>query len=167
MITAITFGAYDLFHIGHLNLLRNAKAQCDWLVVGISTSERIFKYKNKRPVFSDHERLAIIRSCRFVDDAFLNAGHPGDPHSYTEWVTKMGASKWFVGSDWQGTDKFNTMGVLAKEFNCELIYLPHTGGISTTEIVQRILEMGKLPHPTDALPFFSSPPHGVPERHVA
>jgi len=142
MTTAITFGAYDLFHIGHLNLLRNAKAQCDRLIVGISTSERIYKYKNKRPIFPDNERFEIIRSCRFVDDVFLNDGNPGDLESYTKWFSIFGATKMFVGNDWQGTDKFEKITVLLKELNCELVYLPHTGGVSTTDIIKRILDTG-------------------------
>ena len=142
MTTAITFGAYDLFHIGHLNLLRNAKAQCDRLIVGISTGERIFRYKNKHPIFSDSERLEILRSCRFVDEVFLNDGEPDNLESYTKWFKIFGATKMFVGSDWQGTDKFEKITALLKELNCELAYLRHTDGISTTDIVKRIRDTG-------------------------
>ena len=142
MTTAITFGAYDLFHIGHLNLLRNARAQCDRLIVGISTSERISRYKKKFPIFPDNERLEIVRSCRFVDEVFLNDGDPGDLESYTKWFKTFGAAKMFVGNDWQGTDKFEKITALLKDLNCELVYLPHTGGVSTTDIVKRILDTG-------------------------
>ena len=142
MTTAITFGAYDLFHIGHLNLLRNAKAQCDRLIVGISAGERIFRYKKKYPIFTDSERLEIVSACRFVDGVFLNDDDPGNLESYTKWFRIFGAARMFVGNDWQGTDKFEKLGALLKELNCELIYLPHTGGISTTDIVQRIRDTG-------------------------
>lgn len=95
-------------------------------------------YKNKRPVFPDNERLEIIRSCRYVDDGFLNDDDPGSLESYAHWVMKFGVRKIFIGSDWQGTDKYGKIGALLKEFDCELIYLPYTGGISTTDIVRRI-----------------------------
>ena len=139
MTTAITFGAYDLFHIGHLNLLRNARSQCDRLVVGVATDERISRYKNKRPIFPDNERLEIVRSCRYVDEVFLNDDDPGNFESYEKWVKKFGAGKIFIGSDWQGTEKYEKIGALLKEFNCELIYLPHTDGVSTSDIIKRIL----------------------------
>jgi glycerol-3-phosphate cytidylyltransferase len=142
MTTAITFGAYDLFHIGHLNLLRNARAQCDRLIVGIATDERILRYKNKRPIFPDKERLEIVRSCRFVDDVFLNGDDPSSLESYVKWVRQFSARKIFIGSDWQGTDKYGSIGTLLQELNCELIYLPHTDGVSTTDIVKRILDTG-------------------------
>ena len=142
MTTAIAFGAYDLFHIGHLNLLRNARAQCDRLIVGVSTGERIFRYKNKRPIFPDHERLEIVRSCRYVDDVFLNDGDPGDLETYTKWFGIFGATKMFHGNDWQGTDKFEKIGALLQELGCELAYLPYTGSVSTTDIIKRILDTG-------------------------
>jgi len=166
VITAITFGAYDLFHIGHLNLLRNARAQCDTLVVGVASAERILKYKNKRPIFPDRERLEILRSCRYVDDVFLNADDPSSLESYAKWCRRFGASRIFVGSDWQGTEKYEQIGAfLLKELDCELIYLPHTGGISTTDIIKRILDTGRQIGTSESIPL--SPPNEDAERHVA
>ena len=138
MIIGITVGAYDLFHIGHLNLLRNARAQCDRLVVGIAGSDRIFKYKNKRPVFTDEERLDIVGNCRFADEVFLNETNPNLVDSYIGLAVQYGATRWFVGSDWQGSSKWLEIGGELEKMGCELIYLPHTGGVSTTEIYKRI-----------------------------
>ena len=138
MIIGITVGAYDLFHIGHLNLLRNAKAQCDWLIVGVASSDRIFKYKNKRPVFTDSERMEIVQNCRFVDEVFLNESNPNLVSSYIDLAKQYSATKWFVGSDWQGNSKWLEIGIELANINCELTYLPHTDGISTTTLFTRI-----------------------------
>ena len=138
MITAITTGAYDLFHIGHLNLLRNASKECDRLIVGISSANRIFKYKNKIPVFSDNDRLEIVKSCRYVYDAFLNDGEPDDIESYTKWAKLYNANKWFVGTDWGNSDKWKNIENELSLLNCKLVYLPHTDGISTTDIIKNI-----------------------------
>ncbi len=67
MILGYTAGVYDLFHIGHLNILKNAKSLCDKLIVGVSTDELVKDYKNKTPIIPFHERLEIIRSIKFVD----------------------------------------------------------------------------------------------------
>jgi len=138
MITAITTGAYDLFHIGHLNLLRNAKENCDRLIVGISSSNRIFKYKNKTPIFSDEERIDIVKSCKYVDDIFLNDGDPDDLETYTKWVLQFNATKWFVGTDWAGSDKWEKLENELKKNKCILTFLPYTEGISTTDIILKI-----------------------------
>ena len=145
MIIGITVGAYDLFHIGHLNLLRNARAKCDKLIVGIASSDRIFKYKNKRPIFTDDERLDIVRNCRFVDDVFLNDSDPNFAASYTNLAKQYTATRWLVGSDWQGNAKWVEIGIQLGQIGCELVYLPHTSGVSTTDIIKRILETGNKP----------------------
>ena len=140
MITAITVGAFDLFHIGHVNLLRNAKKNCDRLIVGISSTNRVLKYKGKKPIISDADRIEIIRSCKYVDDVFLNNGDPKNINSYIKWVKKWNAKKWFVGNDWIGTSKWNEIGIELKKCNCELIYLPYTKRISTSEIILKIIK---------------------------
>ena len=138
MIIGITVGAFDLFHIGHLNLLRNARANCDKLIVGIASSDRIFRYKNKRPVFTDRERLDIVRNCRFADEVFLNETDPNLVISYIDLAIRYSTTKWFVGSDWQGSDKWREIGIELAKIGRELIYLPYTEGISTTEVFKRI-----------------------------
>ena len=138
MVIGITFGTYDLFHIGHVNLLRNARNQCDFLVVGISSASRVFAYKNRYPIISDNDRMAVVESCRYVDKVFLNDGNPNDPETYFEPIRRYGATKWFVGDDWKNTEKFNTMERLLLR-HCKLIYLPHTDGVSTTSIKSQII----------------------------
>jgi glycerol-3-phosphate cytidylyltransferase len=140
MTIGITVGAYDLFHIGHLNLLRNAKQRCDHLIVGIAGSERIKAYKSKIPVFLDQERMEIVRACRYVDEVFLNNSNPTLASSYAELAQQYKADKWFVGSDWQGSAKWIEIGEKLQIANCELIYLSHTSGISTSDIIARILQ---------------------------
>ena len=142
MITGITVGAYDMFHIGHLNVFRNARTTetgIGRLVVGVASDGRISKYKNKRPVFSENERMEMVKSCRYVDDCFINDGDPDKIEAYTELAVKYGAKKWFVGSDWLGSEKWKKIGEELDKIGCELVYLPHTDGISTTDIVGRIL----------------------------
>lgn len=142
MVIGITFGVYDLFHVGHVNLLKNARQQCDYLIVGLSSSDRCMAYKNKRPIISDQDRMNILKSCRYVDEVFLNNGSPDDFNTYLDNIKQYKATKWFVGSDWQNTEKFNKLQSLLQ--NCELIYLPHTNSISTTDIIKRIQECKNL-----------------------
>lgn len=136
MVIGITFGVFDLFHVGHVNLLKNAHNQCDYLIVGVSSSDRCFAYKHKIPIIPDLERMEIVRACRYVDEVFLNTGDPNDFNTYIDNVYRYKASKWFVGSDWKNTEKFNQMQKLLR--NCQLIYLPHTDGISTTDLINKI-----------------------------
>ena len=140
-IVGYTTGVFDLFHIGHLNVLRKAKEQCDYLIVGVSTDELVLKEKNKKPVICFDERLQIVQSIRYVDKVVPQF----DKNKLDAWK-KYYFDKMFVGSDWKGTlqwvkyeEQFSPLGV-------EIVYLPHTDGTSSTmltAVLYSILEHEK------------------------
>lgn len=100
-VIGYTAGVFDLFHIGHLNLLKNAKGMCDRLVVGVTTDELV-KYKGKDPIISFDERVEIVRSIKYVDTVVAQ-----ENMDKVEMCKKLKASYLFVGDDWYNTDKWN------------------------------------------------------------
>lgn len=122
-----TSGVYDMFHIGHLNVLKNAKEQCDCLIVGVSTDELVKAYKNKTPVISFNERVAIVDAIKYVDKVI-----PQENMNKFETVLREKANAVFVGSDWKNTEKWNAIEKELKNINVDVVYLPHTDGISST-----------------------------------
>ncbi len=128
MIIGYTAGVYDLFHIGHLNLLKNAKGMCDKLVVGVTTDELV-AYKGKNALIPFEDRIEIVRSIKYVDAVVPQA----DMDKLTM-CKKIGAQFLFVGDDWYKTEKWNEY---EKEFNengIKIIYFPYTKGVSSTII---------------------------------
>ncbi|WP_405306621.1 adenylyltransferase/cytidyltransferase family protein [Methanobrevibacter sp.] len=128
MIIGYTAGVYDLFHIGHLNLLKNAKGMCDKLIVGVTVDELV-SYKNKKAFIPYEERIEMVRACRYVD-----AVVPQDNMDKLEMCKKLGASYLFVGDDWYGTEKWKNYEVEFEKNNIKIIYFPYTKGISSTRI---------------------------------
>lgn len=128
MIIGYTAGVYDLFHIGHLNLLKNAKGMCDKLIVGVTVDELV-SYKNKKAFIPYDERIEMVRSCRYVD-----AVVPQDNMDKLEMCKKLGASYLFVGDDWYGTEKWKNYEKEFAKNNIKIIYFPYTKGISSTRI---------------------------------
>jgi len=123
MKTVITFGTYDLFHVGHLRLLTRARQLGDRLVVGVSTDELNFSKKGYRPIFSQADRREIIAAVAGVDETFFEESLElkGD------YIKTYKANILVMGDDWKG--KFDQFKAL-----CEVVYLPRTNGISTTGI---------------------------------
>jgi glycerol-3-phosphate cytidylyltransferase len=128
MIIGYTAGVYDLFHIGHLNLLKNAKGMCDKLIVGVTVDELV-SYKNKKAFIPYDERIEMVRACRYVD-----AVVPQDNMDKLEMCKKLGASYLFVGDDWYGTEKWKNYEKEFAKNNIKIIYFPYTKGISSTRI---------------------------------
>lgn len=128
MVIGYTAGVYDLFHIGHLNLLKNAKGMCDKLVVGVTVDELV-TYKGKHAMIPYEDRLEIVRSVKYVDAAI-----PQLDMDKVEACRKLGASYLFVGDDWFDTPKWNDYEKQAKEYGIQIIYFPYTQGISSTKI---------------------------------
>ena len=128
MIIGYTAGVYDLFHIGHLNLLKNAKGMCDKLIVGVTVDELV-SYKNKKAFIPYDERIEMVRACRYVD-----AVVPQENMDKLEMCKKLGASYLFVGDDWYGTEKWKNYEVEFEKNNIKIIYFPYTKGISSTRI---------------------------------
>ena len=133
IIIGYTTGVYDMFHIGHLNVIRNAKAQCDYLIVGVSTDELVQKEKNKTPVIPFEERCKIVESIKYVDEVVPQV----DKNKFGAWE-KYKFDKMFVGSDWQGTEAWKKYEEQFAPYGVEIIYLPHTDGISSTKLTEFI-----------------------------
>lgn len=127
MIIGYTTGVYDLFHIGHLNILEKAKSMCNYLIVGVSTDELVQKEKNKSPVIPFAERLEIVKSIRYVDKVV-----PQETKNKKEAWERLHFDKMFVGSDWQGTPQWEKYEEEFSQLGVEIVYLPHTDGISST-----------------------------------
>ncbi len=124
-----TTGVFDLFHIGHLNLLRRAKEQCETLIVGVSTDELVRAYKHHTPVIAFSERIAIVESIRYVDRVVAQ-----ETMDKCEAVRRLHAQAVFVGSDWQGSAAWRTYERQLRELDCAVVYLPHTDGVSSTAL---------------------------------
>ncbi len=126
MVVGYTTGVFDLFHIGHLNLLRKAKEHCDYLIVGVTTDELV-SYKHKRAVIPFEERLAIVEAIKYVDKAVAQAS-----------MDKMAAwgqyhfDVMFVGDDWKGTAKWQQIEAEMEQVGVKIVYFPYTKGISST-----------------------------------
>ena len=138
MIVGYTAGVYDLFHIGHLNLLRNAKKHCDKLIVGVTTDELV-QYKGKKPVITLSERMEIVKAIRYVDEVVVQ----DDLDKVKAW-DKYHYDILFVGSDWQGTDKWNKYEAQLKEKGAKVIYLPYTKTTSSTLLTNVLKELAKV-----------------------
>ena len=132
MIIGYTTGVYDLFHIGHLNLFKNAKGMCDKLVVGVTVDELV-QYKGKHAMIPFEDRIELVRSCKYVDAAVPQY----DMDKLTA-AKKLGASYLFVGDDWYGTEKRNKYEKEFAEAEIKIVYFPYTKGISSTKITEAL-----------------------------
>ncbi|MBQ8239703.1 MAG: adenylyltransferase/cytidyltransferase family protein [Bacteroides sp.] len=128
-----TTGVYDMFHIGHLNILRKAKEQCETLIVGVTTDELCYKRKHKYPIINEHERMAIVQSVRYVDKVVAQT----DMEKIRP-VKELGADVVFVGSDWKGTDTWNLYEKVFAEVGCTVVYLDYTDGISSSILREKL-----------------------------
>lgn len=127
MVIGYTTGVYDMFHIGHLNVLRQAKEQCDYLIVGVSTDELVQKEKHKTPIIPFGERCAIVEAIKYVDMVVPQ----WDKNKFAAWQ-QYHFNKMFVGSDWKGTEIWNNFEKQFKPVGVSIIYLNHTDGISSS-----------------------------------
>ena len=122
-----TTGVFDLFHIGHLNILRRAKEQCEYLIVGVTTDELCENYKSKKPVIPYEDRKAIIEAIRYVDKVV-----PQNSMDKRAAWQEQKFDAMFVGSDWQGTDSWNEFEKQFKVLGVDIVYLPRTEKISSS-----------------------------------
>lgn len=128
-----TTGVYDMFHIGHLNILRRAKEQCDFLIVGVTTDELCYLRKQKYPIINEAERMAIVEAIRYVDRVV-----PQADMEKIKPVKELCADAVFVGSDWKGTDTWNQYEKEFAEVGCTVVYLDHTDGISSSILREKL-----------------------------
>ncbi len=130
-----TTGVFDLFHIGHLNLLRRAKEQCDYLIVGVS-SDDLVEYKHKRAVIPFDERLQIVQAIRYVDKAVPQQ----DMNKMGAWQ-KYHFNVMFVGDDWKNTEKWNKYEEEFKKVGVDIVYFPYTKSTSSTLLNETLLKL--------------------------
>ncbi|MBO8198886.1 adenylyltransferase/cytidyltransferase family protein [Streptomyces smyrnaeus] len=122
-------GAYDLFHVGHLNLLRHARSRCDYLVAGVVSDEMAERAKGRPPVIPLIERLQIVRSIRFVDAAFVETV----PDKLETWQ-QVRFDVLFKGDDWRGTPKGERLEADFRTVGVEVVYFPYTMHTSSTQL---------------------------------
>ena len=127
-VFVITFGTFDLFHIGHLRILEKASSLGNTLIVGISTDKFSYEKKNRYPIYDQNHRKTIIESIRYVDKCFFEESLD----KKEEYIKKYKADILVMGNDWKG--KFDHLNSV-----CEVVYLPRTPAISTTETIEKII----------------------------
>ncbi len=132
-IIGYTAGVYDLFHIGHLNLLKNAKGMCDKLIVGVTVDDLVL-YKGKRAMIPYSDRAEIVRSIKYVD-----AVVPQENMDKLTMCKKLKASVMFVGDDWYNTPKWNEIEKQFSDAGIRIVYFPYTKGVSSTKIREALI----------------------------
>ncbi|MBM1105252.1 adenylyltransferase/cytidyltransferase family protein [Aurantibacter crassamenti] len=135
IVIGYTSGVYDLFHIGHLNLIKNAKGLCDKLIVGV-TSDELVAYKNKKSVIPHLERMEIVRNIRQVDSVVPQ----NDMDKFKMWQ-RLKFDIMFVGDDWFETEKWQELDDKFKEVGVKIVYFPYTKGTSSTLINQALKDL--------------------------
>lgn len=130
-----TTGVFDMFHVGHLNILKSAKEHCDYLIVGVSTDELCQSYKGKAPVIPYAERKAIVEAIRYVDEVVPQY----DRDKFEAWE-RLKFDVLFVGDDWKGSSFFNNLEEKFNDVGVEIKYFPHTHGISSSILRDKFLK---------------------------
>ena len=132
-----TQGTYDMFHIGHLNLINHAKEYCDYLIVGVNSDKLVEEYKNKIPVINEEERREIVANIKAVDKCVI-----------TTTLDKLDALSLyhfdaiFIGDDWKGNSRWEKTKEDLAEKGVDLVFLPHTEGVSSTAL--RTVEINRV-----------------------
>ena len=134
-IVGYTTGVFDMFHVGHLNILRRAKDQCDYLIVGVTTDELCESYKHKAPIIPYEERKAIVESIRYVDEVVPQI----DRDKFGAWE-RIHFNRMFVGDDWKGSTLFSEVEKRFREVGVEIVYFPYTKGTSSSILREKILQ---------------------------
>ena len=129
-----TTGVFDMFHIGHLNILKRAKEQCEYLIVGVSTDEVVESYKTRRPVIPFEERIAIVEAIRYVDRAVAQTSM-----NKMEAYQALKFDVLFHGSDWKDSNMYRKIVDDFESIGVDVVFLPHTEGISSTMIREKVV----------------------------
>lgn len=128
-----TTGVFDMFHIGHLNIIKKAKEQCEFLIVGVTTDQLCMDRKGKLPIICEKERMEIVSAIKYVDKVV-----PQTDMDKLIAIKKLGVDVVFVGSDWKGTESWKQYEKEFAEVDCSVVYLEHTDGISSTILRERL-----------------------------
>ena len=138
-IIGYTTGVFDLFHIGHLNIIKRAKANCDELIVGVNTDELVESYKSKSPIIPFEDRIEIVRSINYVDKV-LPVTHRDKVKQFKE----INYDVLFVGDDWKGSEIFNELEKYLISKDSKIIYLSYTQNISSSKFRKLLSELYNL-----------------------
>jgi glycerol-3-phosphate cytidylyltransferase len=133
MIIGYTTGVYDMFHIGHLNILRRAKEQCDYLIVGVSTDEVVQGYKNKTPIIPYEQRAAVVEAIKYVDEVV-----PQTTMDKVEFLKNRHFDVMFHGDEWKGTELYEKYEMEFAKYGARIVYLSHTEGISSSILREKV-----------------------------
>ena len=126
-VIGYTQGTFDMFHVGHLNLIKNAKAHCDYLIVGVNSDELVQAYKSKTPVITAEDRAEILRSIKEVDECVVV-----DTLDKSEIASRIPFEAIFIGDDWKGNDRWSKTEEELDKLGIDVVFLPHTDGVSST-----------------------------------
>lgn len=131
-----TAGAFDMFHVGHLNLIKNAKERCDYLIVGVNTDELIEAYKQKKPVVPLKERIQIIEAIKYADEVL-----PVNTLDKEKIWQQIKFDAVFIGDDWKGSQRWNETEKVMGKYGVKVVYLPYTIGTTSTLLREKILDL--------------------------
>lgn len=129
-----TTGVFDMFHIGHLNIIKRAKEQCDYLIVGVSTDELVQEYKNKKPIIPFYERCEIVKALEYVDKVVAQENRD----KFWAWK-KLDFDVMFVGDDWKGKSLFVEVEEEFKKVGVDIVYFPYTKDTSSTILREKLV----------------------------
>ncbi|MCR4643713.1 MAG: adenylyltransferase/cytidyltransferase family protein [Lachnospiraceae bacterium] len=132
-----TDGVYDLFHVGHLNMIQTAKEYCNSLIVGVHGDDVVEEYKHRRPIINENDRKRIVESIKGVDRAVINR--------FRDKIKLWELYHFdviFIGDDWKGTERWNNFEKELAKIGVDVVYVPYTKGISTSDIRRQIAEGG-------------------------
>ena len=132
-VIGYTTGVFDMFHVGHLKILRRAKEQCDYLIVGVSTDELCLSYKHKTPIIPFEERKQIIEAIKYVDEVVPQTNRD----KFGAWE-KIRFDKMFVGDDWKNSPLFSELEGRFKEVGVEIVFFPYTQNTSSTVLREKL-----------------------------
>lgn len=122
-----TQGVYDMFHVGHLNLINHAKEMCDYLIVGVNSDKLVETYKNKKTVINELDRTLIVSNLKSVDECFVV-----ETLDKVELWNKIKFDAIFIGDDWKGNKRWEETEAKLEPLGAKVVYLPHTDGVSST-----------------------------------
>jgi glycerol-3-phosphate cytidylyltransferase len=128
-----TAGTFDMFHVGHLNLLNAAKEKCEYLIVGVNSDELVMKYKNKLPVIDVRDRLEVVNALKVVDQVELME----NLDKIDAWH-KFKFDCVFIGDDWKGSSRWIETERQLKEYGVDVCFLPYTKGVSSSKLFEKI-----------------------------
>lgn len=137
-VIGYTQGTFDTLHYGHVRLLKRAKEQCDYLIVGVNSDKLVKEYKKVETVLSEDERLEIVSALKYVDEAHIV--------NTLDKISKLATYNFkicFIGSDWQGSDRYNETQKQLENLGVKMIYIPYTRGISSTYIKEKKFQKTK------------------------